>query len=214
MENCSQAEKDVMAAYPPETIQEFMGVVMPLVEEASGIIKANLSSRDKKVTEKSNVTDLVTETDKAMERLLVEGIKAKFPDHKFIGEEDVAEKAQGQTVGEVTDDPTWIIDPIDGTMNFVHGHPMVSVSVGLVIKKVPWMGIISVPMTNSIYTAVRFKGAFLNGQQIQVSPVSKLDKAMVLQEVWSQSDFNGKQVANIAKILDASQAMRTVDIWA
>ena len=68
---------------------------------------------------KQNATDLVTETDRAVEKLLVEGLKSKFPSHKFIGEEGTAELGL-ETVNEFTDEPTWIIDPIDGTMNFVH----------------------------------------------------------------------------------------------
>ena len=71
---------------------------------------------------KSNATDLVTETDKAVERLIVDGLKSKFPSHKFIGEEGIAELGT-EVVDEFGNDPTWIIDPIDGTMNFVHRFP-------------------------------------------------------------------------------------------
>ena len=71
---------------------------------------------------KSNATDLVTETDKAVERLIVDGLKSKFPSHKFIGEEGTAELGT-EVVDEFSNDPTWIIDPIDGTMNFVHRFP-------------------------------------------------------------------------------------------
>ena len=72
---------------------------------------------------KSNATDLVTETDKAVERLIVDGLKSKFPSHKFIGEEGTAELGT-EVVDEFSNDPTWIIDPIDGTMNFVHRFPI------------------------------------------------------------------------------------------
>ena len=70
---------------------------------------------------KTTATDLVTETDRAVEKLIVNGLKSNFPTHKFIGEEGTAELG-GDTVNEFTDDPTWIIDPIDGTMNFVHRY--------------------------------------------------------------------------------------------
>ncbi|KIH46259.1 inositol monophosphatase family protein [Ancylostoma duodenale] len=68
------------------------------------------------VKTKASDTDLVTETDQAVEKLLIEGLSAAFPDHKFIGEESTA---SGASI-EWTDAPTWIIDPIDGTTNFVH----------------------------------------------------------------------------------------------
>ncbi|VDK72075.1 unnamed protein product [Cylicostephanus goldi] len=69
-----------------------------------------------KVKTKASATDLVTETDQAVEKLLIEGLKKAFPDHKFIGEESTA----GGAKIEWTNAPTWIIDPIDGTTNFVH----------------------------------------------------------------------------------------------
>ena len=68
---------------------------------------------------KSNATDLVTETDRSVEKLIVDGIRSKFPSHRIIGEEATAELGSDM-VEEFTDEPTWIIDPIDGTMNFVH----------------------------------------------------------------------------------------------
>jgi len=209
MASLSQVEKDVQADYPEEKIQEFLDVAQGLVAQAAEKVKAALSNRDKKVMEKSSATDLVTETDKATEKLLVGGLSAKFPGHKFIGEEDVAEN-KSNNVGDVTDDPTWIIDPIDGTTNFVHGHPMVCISVGLVIKRVPWIGIVSVPMTNNVYHAVRFKGAYLNGEKIQVSRAQQLGKAMVLNEVWSLSGHNKLQLENMAKLMEHAQAIRTV----
>jgi len=212
----TQVEKDVQAQYPDEKIKEFLDVAQQLVAQAADKVKAALSKRDKSVMEKSSATDLVTETDKATEKLLVGGLTAKFPGHKFIGEEDVAEN-KGNNVGEVTDDPTWIIDPIDGTTNFVHGHPMVCISVGLIIKKVPWVGIVSVPMTNSTYHAVRFQGAYLNGQKIQTSGCRSLSKAMFLHAqpclagVTGEDDKQMKMMialGNCAKIASKVQAIR------
>jgi len=216
MASLSQVEKDVQADYPEERIQEFLDVAQELVAQAAEKVKAALSNRDKKVMEKSSATDLVTETDKATEKLLVGGLSAKFPGHKFIGEEDVAEN-KSNNVGDVTDDPTWIIDPIDGTTNFVHGHPMVCISVGLVIKRVPWIGIVSVPMTNNIYHAVRFKGAYLNGEKIQTSGCRSLSKSMFLPALTclagdtSDEDKQMKMMiglGNLAKIASKVQAVR------
>lgn len=212
----SQLEKEVGSEYPKERIQEFLDVAMDLVSRASGCVKEALSKRDKNVETKSSATDLVTETDKAMEKLLVGGLQAKFPDHKFIGEEDTAEN-KGNDVGEVTDSPTWIIDPIDGTTNFVHGHPMVCISVGLIIKRIPWIGIVSVPMTNSTYHAVRSQGAFLNGNKIQPSGCRSLSKSMFLPTMTCLAGANDSEenkmknmlcLGNLAKISSKVQAVR------
>lgn len=95
------------------------------------IIESRNSGR-KTIEQKSSDIDLVTETDQQVEKLLIDGIKARYPNHKFIGEED---SSSGKRA-ELTDDPTWIIDPVDGTMNFVHSFPHSAISVACVVEKV------------------------------------------------------------------------------
>lgn len=84
---------------------------------------------------------------------------------RFIGEESVAD---GQK-SELTDDPTWVIDPVDGTMNFVHGLPLVAISIGLLIEKKAVLGIIYNPLLEQMFTAKLGQGAFMNGKAIRVS---------------------------------------------
>ena len=69
----------------------------------------------------------------------------------------------------LTDEPTWIIDPVDGTMNFVHGLPLVAISVGLLINKEPVLGIIYNPILDQMFTAKIGQGTFMNGNPIRVS---------------------------------------------
>lgn len=73
----------------------------------------------------------VTETDKECERVIVQSIKSSFPDHAFIGEEDSSVNG----TGKLTPAPTWIIDPVDGTTNFVHKIPFICVCIGLAIDE-------------------------------------------------------------------------------
>ncbi|XP_071340889.1 inositol monophosphatase 1-like isoform X4 [Trachinotus anak] len=87
--------------------------------------------KDIAVMQKSSPVDLVTETDQKVEQLIISSIKEKYPTHSFIGEESVAAGAPSV----LTDNPTWIIDPIDGTTNFVHRFPFVSISIGFTVKK-------------------------------------------------------------------------------
>lgn len=117
------------------------------------------------VLTKTSNTDLVTETDQAVEKLLIEGLSKAFPSHKFIGEESAA---AGQKY-TLTDAPTWIIDPIDGTTNFVHRIPLVAICLGLTINKEPVIGIVYNPITNEIFSAIKGRGAFKNGFPIHVS---------------------------------------------
>ncbi|KAL3568799.1 hypothetical protein D5086_028689, partial [Populus alba] len=79
-------------------------------------------------------------------------------------------------ITELTDEPTWIVDPLDGTTNFVHGFPFVCISIGLTIGKVPTVGVVYNPIMEELFTGVHGKGAFLNGKPIKVSSQSELVK--------------------------------------
>lgn len=86
-----------------------------------------------------------------------------------MGEESSAESG-GK--GELTDKPTWIIDPIDGTLNYVNSFPYTCISVGLTIRKEIVAGIVYNPLSSELYTAVKGEGAFLNGKPIKTSDVT------------------------------------------
>lgn len=85
---------------------------------------------------------------------------------RFIGEEST-----GKELPELTDDPTWIIDPIDGTTNFIHGLPLTCVVIGLAINKEMVIGIVYNPVLEQLFTARKGRGAFLNNKPIKVSNV-------------------------------------------
>ncbi|XP_042220418.1 inositol monophosphatase 1-like isoform X4 [Homarus americanus] len=140
--------------------------------------------KKKNVETKSSVVDLVTESDKAVEKLLITGLSGVFPDHKFIGEESVA-------AGEkcvLTDEPTWIIDPIDGTMNFVHSFPYTCISVALWVNKDAEVGIVYNPVLEQMFTAVKGQGAFLNDEKISASGQTDLGQALVFSEMGTSRD--------------------------
>ncbi|KAF2306037.1 hypothetical protein GH714_009899 [Hevea brasiliensis] len=103
---------------------------------------------------------------------------------ELIGEETTA--AYGIT--ELTDEPTWIVDPLDGTTNFVHGFPLVCISIGLTIGKVPTVGVVYNPILNELFTGVLGKGAFLNGNPIKVSSQTELVKSLLATEVGTKRD--------------------------
>ncbi|XP_075503020.1 inositol-phosphate phosphatase-like isoform X2 [Primulina tabacum] len=128
--------------------------------------------------------DLVTETDKKCEDLIFYYLKQHFPEHKFVGEETTA--ACGAT--ELTEEPTWIVDPLDGTTNFVHGFPFVCVSIGLTIGRIPTVGVVYNPIMDELFTAIHGKGAFLNGKAIKVSSQTELVKALLATEVGTKRD--------------------------
>ncbi|MBN3321145.1 IMPA1 monophosphatase, partial [Atractosteus spatula] len=133
---------------------------------------------------KSSPVDLVTETDQKVEALIISSIKQKFPSHSFIGEESVAAGAPSI----LTDNPTWIIDPIDGTTNFVHRFPFVAVSIGFAVNKEIEFGIVYSCIEDKMYTARKGKGAFCNGIRIHVSGQEDISNSLVLTEIGYKKD--------------------------
>ncbi|KAL3984427.1 NADH dehydrogenase (ubiquinone) 1 alpha subcomplex subunit 2 [Sarotherodon galilaeus] len=155
--------------------------------------------KDIAVMHKSSAVDLVTETDQKVEQLIISSIREKYPTHSFIGEESVAAGAPSA----LSDNPTWIIDPIDGTTNFVHRFPFVSVSIGFTVKKEIEFGIVYSCIEDKMYTARKGKGAFCNGVPIKVSGQEDISKSLVLTEMGFKKDAEQFQtmMANIRNIL-------------
>jgi fructose-1,6-bisphosphatase/inositol monophosphatase family enzyme len=148
---------------------------MQLVKKAGQVTRAAFEQPVQIVHTKASATDLVTETDRAVEALLISGLKSAFPECQFIGEESVA---AGQKY-TLTNAPTFIIDPIDGTTNFVHRIPHIAICVGLTIDKEPVLGIVYNPISDECFTAIKGRGAFKNGLPINVSHAEALNKSVI-----------------------------------
>ncbi|TAE29730.1 MAG: inositol monophosphatase [Candidatus Kapaibacterium sp.] len=126
-----------------------------------------------RVDNKEGRHNLVTEYDHKAEKLIIARIKEHFPDHIFLAEESGASGTPAHTV-------RWIIDPLDGTVNFAHSIPIFCVSIGAEMNGELLCGVIYAPMTNELFTASKGGGAFLDGQQIHVSTTEKLDDAILV----------------------------------
>ncbi|XP_016887173.1 inositol monophosphatase 1-like [Cynoglossus semilaevis] len=178
--------------------QECMDHCIEVTKKAGKMIRDALQ-KDIAIMQKSSPVDLVTETDQRVEQLIISSIKEKYPTHSFIGEESVA--AGSPSV--LTDDPTWIIDPIDGTTNFVHRFPFVAVSIGFTVKKEIEFGIVYSCIEDKMYTARKGKGAFCNGVPIKVSGQEDITKSLVLTETGFKSnpEHFKTMTANITAIL-------------
>ena len=115
--------------------------------------------------------DLVTDADMAAEEVIIDLIRARFPDHAILSEE-----AGGS---EISSGFTWVVDPLDGTTNYTHHHPVFSVSIGVPQDGNPLMGVIHDPLRNHTFVAHRGGGARLNDVPIHVSRVANLGNAML-----------------------------------
>ncbi|XP_066957647.1 inositol monophosphatase 1 isoform X2 [Macrobrachium rosenbergii] len=188
-------------------VQECYKVAMDLVKTAGKLVREAINKK-KNVEIKSCAIDLVTESDKAVEKLLISGLSSSFPDHKFIGEESVS-------AGEkcvFTDAPTWIIDPIDGTMNFVHSFPHTCISVGLWVNKDAELGIVYNPVLEQMFTAIKGEGAFLNGEKLSVSGETELAKSLVFAEMGSSQDAEKMDtvITNLTTLLPKVHGLRGI----
>ncbi|XP_030758156.1 inositol monophosphatase 1-like [Sitophilus oryzae] len=159
-------------------VQEYFDYILPLILEAGKIlIKADeidVQFKD------SHVWDLVTIYDKKVEEILIDKIKQKYPDHRHIGEE---ETEIGKIKPILTDDPTWIIDPIDGTANFTRNLPITAISVGLIVNKEQVLGIVYNPFMNELFTALKGNGAYLNGKRIFTSGCKDISTSVMNYEI-------------------------------
>nr|XP_057922857.1 inositol monophosphatase 1-like [Doryrhamphus excisus]XP_057922858.1 inositol monophosphatase 1-like [Doryrhamphus excisus] len=165
--------------------QNAMDHAVAVARKAGQVVREALhSTQMDAVMVKSSSVDLVTQTDQKVEQLIIQSVKEKFPTHCFIGEESVA-------AGEacvLTDNPTWIIDPIDGTTNFVHTYPFVAVAIGFSVNKQIEFGVVYSCLQDQMFTARRGRGAFCNGEPLQVSPQRDIHKAIIAVEFGSNRE--------------------------
>jgi myo-inositol-1(or 4)-monophosphatase len=125
---------------------------------AGGVIVRDAFGAPENVREK-RPGDLVSDADFSSERSIRDALASAFPEIAFVGEEEGGQRA----------DVGWFVDPLDGTANFVHGFPVVGVSIALVVDDEPVVGVVHAPMLGDVYSARRGGGAFRNGVPIHVS---------------------------------------------
>ena len=140
-----------------------------IADTAGALAVSFFEQRSSLQVEHKGLQDLVSKADRDVETLIRQRIGEAFPQDTILGEE------HGGTPGE----SVWCIDPIDGTTNFLRGLPHWAISIGFVHQNVPQLGVIWGPTLAERFVAVRGKGATLNGKPIRVSPVEKLDEAVV-----------------------------------
>ncbi|KAJ5736627.1 Inositol monophosphatase [Penicillium malachiteum] len=154
---------------------------------------------------KKNSADLVTEYDRAVEKMISTSLKEKYPEYVFHGEETYDPNRP------LTDAPTFIVDPIDGTVNFVHSFPHACVSLGFAVNRVPTVGVVYNPFTKTLYSAIRDQGAFLNLETRlplkggNAEPLTGLSNALVSIE-WGSDRSGPNWETKIATFVKLGQA--------
>ncbi len=150
-----------------------LNIAVRAARAAGNIIAKNLGETHSFDVSEKRKDDLVTSIDKECEKTIVSVLHKAYPDHNIMGEEG------GLVHKNENSEFTWIIDPIDGTTNFVKGIPHVAVSIGLMQNNKNMVGVVFNPMTNEMFIASRGDGASLNGRRIRVSDLTSTDGAII-----------------------------------
>tara|TARA_R110002096_G_scaffold23031_2_gene73534 strand:+ start:24272 stop:25045 length:774 start_codon:yes stop_codon:yes gene_type:complete len=168
---------------------------------AGAVLGRNFNKRDKLTIEKKGYNDFVTSADLAAERAIIDVIHKHYPDHAILAEES---GTQGDS------DHVWIIDPLDGTINYVHGLPVFAVSIGLQIKGRMEHAVVYDPMSEELFTASRGEGAQLDGRKIRVSGVRDLDRSLIGTGFpLPQADLDpGPYLAMLGKVISNTSGVR------
>ncbi|MGE5196439.1 MAG: inositol monophosphatase family protein [Anaerolineae bacterium] len=124
------------------------------------------------ISHKPGKQNLVTEYDKASEDIILSTIFHHFPDHAALAEESGSKSSAGSTI-------LWIVDPLDGTVNFAHNIPIFSISIAASFENKTLLGIVYQPMTQELFMAMHGEGAYLNGTKLQVSKTQELEEAIL-----------------------------------
>jgi len=148
-----------------------LNIAVKAARKAGAIInRASLDLDLVRVSSKGR-SDFVTEVDRAAEQAILSVLKTAYPNHSFLAEESGASGAEG---AEADADYLWIIDPLDGTTNFIHGFPQYAVSIGLKHRGQIAQAVVYDPTRDELFTATRGRGAFMNDRRLRVSKRDQL----------------------------------------
>ncbi|WP_020230404.1 inositol monophosphatase family protein [Acidovorax sp. MR-S7] len=154
-------------------LHPMLNVAIKAARAAGAIInRAALDVEAVRISQKQ-INDFVTEVDHASEQAIIETLLTAYPGHGILAEESGSER------GARHSDYVWIIDPLDGTTNFIHGFPVYCVSIALAVKGKVEHAVVYDPTRNDLFTATRGRGAFLNERRIRVSKRTRLGECLV-----------------------------------
>jgi myo-inositol-1(or 4)-monophosphatase len=188
-------------------------VMFDCAEAASAILLRHFGKITSVV--KKGEVDLVTVADKESEKAIIRRIQSAFPDHAILGEEsgsvapEKTKTPKGKGKRSSTPEYSWMVDPLDGTMNFAHNNPIFSVSIAVLRKGRAIMGLVAEPIRGEWFFAERGKGAYVytrradggfQRKRIRVSSVRKLDEALI----YTGFPHNRREIADaLARVLQA-----------
>ena len=156
-----------------------LNIAVKAARRAGSIINRAALDRTKLEIRSKRTNDFVTQVDKAAESAIIDIIRQAYPDHAVLGEESGATEGRNPGGSASKAEYRWIIDPLDGTTNFIHGFPQYCISIALQHRGAIEHGVIYDPAKNELFTASRGSGAFLDDRRIRVTKCANLKDALV-----------------------------------
>lgn len=175
-------------------MEPMLTMALRAARKGAEVIEKSIQHRDVIKIEEKSKNDYVTEVDRAVEKEILYHLRKAYPEHNFHGEEN------GKIDGKESD-YLWLIDPIDGTTNFVNGIPHYAISIACLYKGKLEHGVVLDPVKREEFTASRGKGAALNGRRIRVSDKKSLAGSLIATGI----PFNEKTMANIKPYLNSME---------
>lgn len=170
-----------------------LNTAVKAARKAGSIISRASFDLEKLTVRSKRQNDFVSEVDHAAEEAIIAVLREAYPSHGILAEESGAQNADAEFV--------WVIDPLDGTTNFLHGFPQYCVSIGLLHKGAPQQAVVFDPNRNELFTATRGVGAYLNDRRIRVSKTDRLENALI------GTGFPFREVGDIDDYLRMFKAM-------
>lgn len=180
-------------------LQAIRSVATAAARQAGDILNAKLGRIER--IDKKGAIDLVTDADTAAEQCVIETIQHVFPDHAILSEEAGATRGRSKR--------RWIVDPLDGTTNFAHGLGLFAVSIAFAEDEAVLVGVVLNPFSRELFSAVKGKGALLNGRPITVSTTRSLsDSLLVTGFPYNVRSIMGSAMTRFGRCIEATQGVR------
>lgn len=198
-------EKKASASDRKRTLDALERAAVRAARSAGNVLMKHHRSRGYSVEEKPGA-GVVTDADLEAEETALKILRRARPDFGFLAEEG---GTHGTRRGSEANEGRWIIDPLDGTTNFVHGFPMFCVSIAAEWRGELCVGVIYHPVLKDLYTAVKGRGAFLNGRRIQVSQTRKKEKALLTTGfTYRKNEWLHKEMEAFERLSRVARAIR------
>lgn len=190
-----------MTELSPQFLAQSLESAIEAAQEGGEVLR-HYWGRLKQVRQKSGSSDLVTEADQEAEEKILALLTAAYPDHSWIGEESGAHEKEES-------DFLWAVDPLDGTTNYIHQYPMVCVSIGLLYKGKPMVGVVYNPITEELFEGARGKGVRLNGEAIRVSQVERVEESLLVTGfAYDKRKVKDNNFAEFCHLVQKAQGLR------